>query len=458
MSRSLLSFQRYYINLLEEIRKSQKAEPPRSKLPRRSQEGGDSDKRYVCGTCVAIAGLKRNHDKMKELLISGNELVPMAWIKLKDFMPLDIFRLRTEIEQKKTIDGMATEYLKNLKDWDPMACSHFEITFENDDRDKSEFIWLPLIWVFGKEEFCAELRILLLYSKLDVRKQYINLHPFRRKCSIIMELIADEPPSHLMEFTWTFYSLLERVLQKKNLHLFEIILETRPEILEQDTQNLAFEPSRINISSHLKLGIIQKLYHHHSKLYFLIQKAILSGADLNSSEESGLLEVQNNPWDNQKGYFTGQIDVANLLISHGLMDFRNKSSGSVVLAFLDCFYSWSIRDINPAAVKDVEAIIITVESLGYQFYGVRETMENEEKKLRLLRECSSGATRIQILVKHLQRMKASPLSLKFYARNEIRFALGGKNFLQKLHLVLLPDVLKECVRCIMPPKMRTKEL
>lgn len=435
---------------------------------------------FACGTCVAIAGLQRKQELMKKILCSSQDLVPIAWVSLKDILPQEALEQRILLERHKTLEGLARNYLKKVNTVNFEDCEHFKARFlEEKQKDvkaqKSQYIIFSFEQLFIREEHASELKILLQFSNFDPRKWHNSCMPeglleenfWEAAAGCYAEAIPFSIPYQVHP-----HNVMEILFFNGDADLLEILLDSRPGLITQDCRKICSMTSKMRQKSGRLHGnaISTLLEEIRAMLRYsswrLLDLAIDYGADVNNKANTKYGLAERPPYDEIEEpmyeHYSHHAELINYFIGHGLMDFRNKAEGSAILALLDYFYDPEISDMEYYGIEHVDPIILRFEFLGYQYNGSPMCIQAEERKLRKWKAelpnenhlgnslYGEGMNRIRMLTQHLGRVKNHPLSLQACARNEIRKALGGSDFCKKLLKLTLPKHLKDFVRVFFP--------
>lgn len=427
---------------------------------------------FACGTCVAIAGLQRKPELMKKILSASIDLLPFAWVAIDEILPSDSLERQVLLERHKTLERIAFTYLKNGSNENFEDCPHFQAKFLQKNQEGSAYVIFALEQLFFGNDHLSELKILLEFSNFNPRKSHDSCMPRATTEDALLKTLnecIEKPRPISLPYQVFGHNLLEKVLFNYDATALEILLKARPALLIQDCRRVQSmrrkRPFKTLYHRNAKSTLLEEIRAYTGPLTWeLLDLVIDYGADVNNraNTQHGLLECP--PYYSHEytpDFYARHAEMINYFIAHGLMDFRNNAVGSAVLSILGYFFDRFNFDIYYYAAPQVGLIIQRFELLGYQYNGTAKCIQAEEEQLAKwktevprnhLGNIIYGVVinRVQLLTQHLDRIKNSPLTLKACARNEIRKALGGKDFCKKLVKLALPAHLKDFVRVVFP--------
>lgn len=428
----------------------------------------------VCGTCVAIAGLREDFVTMNRLLDSEPYLFPYVIVPYADVpdnpKPIAFFGSHYPGHGPEQI---CAEYLGRA-DMPTGKCGHSltipvlqprVVPYFDHPLMFADALCLPIWYLFLRRDCLEALRLLLSRHAIDP----LTTDTLVRFTSRYRTRYGNE--DHSVESSANPTTLFCEVVSPyhPNHKAFTVLVETCPDLLTIDLSlQLRYLPSPMRLLDYItsRMGNLSSGE--------CLDLTIQYGGDVNNTcSNVGILYN----WRYNFMTWSGKLDILpriRYLISHGLMDFRiwlpdsvrasdgYRDPATMVIALVNMYDGWSnlkdeFGDKFEERSREIASCIQLFESLGSHYQSDLPAVKMERAHIRWLEtKITPGVLEVnretrhahwKLLRDHLHRVTESPLTLHELSRNAVRHALGGIHFRRKLAQLALPARQRLFIQC-----------
>ena len=382
----------------------------------------------VCGTCVAVAVVKEDYERLSELLRASSAGVDLVFVPLR---PLAQLALQSPSSSHK---DLLLDFLRSHECSQHPSSQQIQLPKADRLTPRGGPYWIMSLCDVLRYLPSKELLVALIRdARINPSELFVQWAP--------ADLTIKRPSQHCFRLLPSERNLLDVVISTESDELLGTLLAFHPELIRsrQDGWLIQAKASRSVLALRQRARAWYRGHRHFEQL-------LGYGLDVNhfSGEGNTLLCSLFDYRDSQFESDVELLEHIRLLIRNGLMNF-DLNDRSLIFAIVSCC---PFLNSSPDTQISVLNTLVLVETLGFQ-YRVRVPPANEPSWATFLfhrhRGQLTSQPRLNLLSDHLIRLRNSPLSLSQIARNSVRCSIAGLRFQSKVHSLPVPEALKEFI-------------